>query len=218
MEVKIKDFIQKGQIVSLVHFNGTLHHLKNNSNIFYILNNGYRQNMNVQKYFEKNFENFSLSKFRDACKMVLLSETVLENNLKNLSKTEAKKLKFVEALLQHSETLVFFHFEDGFYGKDRLYYQKLFLKLTKYGKSILCITDDVSFLFGMVSKFVLFEHQKYRWIDDFYDDEIYQNIEMPEIISYIKYLNRKKIPMDHYIEIKEILKAIYRSVNSRNVV
>lgn len=215
MEVKLKDFIQPGQIISFVHFKGTFNNLKSNSNIFYILDEEYRQNMNVQKYFEKKFESFSLSKFQDACKMVMLSEKVLENNLKNLSRTEAKKLRFVEALLCHSETLVFYHFEEGFYAKDRAYYQKLFLKLTKYGKCVLCITDDVSFLLGMVSKFVLFDQQTYRWVQDFYDDEIYQDIEMPEVISYVKYLNRKKIPMEHYIETKEILKAIYRSVNER---
>lgn len=216
MEIKLKDFIKHNEIVGFVNFSGSFHKLKNNSKISYVLDSKYHQNLLVRTYLEKNFENFSFSKFQDACRMVLLDGQILNTNMKNLSYTESKRLRFVEALLNRSETIVFDSFEKGFYGRDRSYYQKLLVKLTKYGKNIIYVTNDISFLFGIVKKFILFTEDSFEWIDDFYDSKIYQYVEKPSIVAYIQYLEQKKISMDHYLETKEILKAIYRSVNSRD--
>lgn len=215
MEIKLKDFIKPGKIVSFVHFCGSFKNLKNNKKISYVLDEVKKDDRNVQDYFEKSISSFSESKFQDACKMVLLDSNVLKKSWNDLSKTENKRLQFVEALLNQSETIVFQNYENGFYGKDRSYYQKLFQKLTRYGKCILCFTDDITFLFGMVFEFVLFRDDDFLLIHNFYEDEIYQYIEMPSIISYVKYLNKKGIKMEPYIETKEVLKAIYRSVNLR---
>ncbi len=215
MEIKLKDFIKPQEIVALVNFSGSFHKFKNNSKIAYITDSLYFQNMLVENYFKKLISNFSISKFQDACKMVLLDIRILKANLKNLSRTEAKRLRFVEALLLNSETLVFASFEKGFYGKDQAYYQKLLLKLTKYGKNILYVTNDIAFLFGMVKKFVLFTDNSYEWITSYYHPKIYQSLEMPKLVSYVKYLQSQNIPIENYIEMKEILKALYRLVESR---
>ena len=76
------------------------------------------------------------------------------------------------------------------------------------------VTDDVGFLMNFVSSFVLFGTDKYLELQDFYDDRIYQYVEMPEVISYVKYLEKRGIKLEHYLEVKEVLKAIYRSVSS----
>lgn len=215
MAIKLKDFILDNEVVALVNFPGSFQKLKSNSNVFYVLDFPSRQNMKVINYFKKNVPSYSSKKFLDACKMVLLDAQVLDYNLRDLSRTEIKKLRFVEALLSQSKTLVFENFERGFYGKDRAYYQKLLLKLTKYGKSIVFVTNDISFLFGFVKRFVLFTDSGHEWIDDFYNERVYRYVYQPKIISYVNYLNQKNISMDHYIEPKEVLKAIYRDVNSR---
>ena len=38
---------------------------------------------------------------------------------------------------------------------------------------------------------------------------------MPNVIFYVKYLEMRGIKMEHYLESKEVLKAIYRSVTSK---
>jgi len=215
MEIKLKDFVKPDKIVAFVNFSGSFQKFKNNSKVSYVLDIPYKQNMIARKYLEKTFSNLSQDKLEKACRMALLDLSILDCNLNKLSRTEAKRLRFVEALLYNSETLIFVNFEDGFYGKKRGYYQKLFLKLTKYHKAILVVTKDVSFLFGMVSEFILFTDHSYEWMRDFYDQKIYQYVEEPPIISYVNYLNRKGIRMEHYVEPKEVLKAIYRSVNSK---
>lgn len=214
MEIKLKDFIKTGEIVSFVHFSGSFRKLKNNANISYVLDIPYRQNMLVHNYLKKNIPSFQAQRFYDACKMVLLDFSVFHKNLKDLSYTEMKKLRFVEALMYHSETIVFENFFRSFYGRDINYYRKLILKMTKYGKSILFITDEITDLFGLVKQFVLFSENKYEWIDDFYDERIYRYVAKPKIVSYVQYLNQRNISMEPYIEPKEVLKAIYRSVNS----
>lgn len=214
MEIRLKNFIKKKEIVALVHFTGSFNDLNSNKKIFYVLNTSYLKNGTVRKYLKQRIVDFSLEAFQKACKMVLLSVDVINKNMKDLSRTELKKLYFVTALLLQSEVIVFDHFEEGFYGKDQLYYQRLFQKLITYGKSIICITDNISFLFGMVSKFILFMEDDYVWIEDFYDERIYQYVDKPPIVSYVNYLNHRNIPMEHYIETKEVLKAIYRNVSS----
>lgn len=37
---------------------------------------------------------------------------------------------------------------------------------------------------------------------------------MPFVISYVKYLEQQGLKIDHYLEPKEVLKAIYRSVTA----
>lgn len=214
MEIQLKDFIQSGKIVAFLNFSGSFCKLKNNSKIAYITSTPFCQNISVQKYLEKKVSSFSKEKFINACRMVLLNSDILSQNVSRLSFTEMKKLRFVEALLISSEVLVFVDFEQGFYDKSRSYYQKLFVKLTNYGKCILIFTKDVSFLFGFCSEFYLFSKDKYMKMNHFYDERIYQVLEKPEIISYVQYLKSKNITMEEYIETKEVLKAIYRSVNS----
>ena len=214
MEIKLKDFIKQGKIISFLNFSGSFEKLINNQKISYVLDNRKKYEKKVRDYFQETIFDFSESKFQDACKMVLLDPNVLEKSGISLSRTEYKRLQFVEALLNRSETILFQNFELGFYGKDRSYYHKLYLKLTKYGKCILCFTNDITFLFGMVSKFILFRENDYVLLDDFYQEEIYQYLEMPPIIAFIKKLNQNHIKLEPYIETKEVLKAIYRSVNS----
>lgn len=215
MEIKLKDFIKKGEIIAFVHFSGSFRKFKNNKNISYVLDESMHQNMLVENYFKKLCLNYESSRFLNACKMVLLESDILKKNIKNLSRTEIKKLRFVEALLNQSETIVFENFFSGFYGKDINYFRKLLIKMTKYGKCIIFVTNNVEDLFGLVKRFILFQENNYEWILDFYDAKIYQYVSMPKIISYVNFLNENGKNMEHYIETKEVLKAIYRSVESR---
>lgn len=215
MEIKLKEFVHPGEIIAFVNFGDSFQKLKNSKQIYIINNKEMKQNIKVGTYLEKNVSSFSRDRFENACRMVCLDSNVFSRNLKYLSKTESKKLQFVLALLSGAEVFLFDHFEDGFYGKSRSYYQKLFLKLTKYGKCVLVHTEDLTFLFGMVAKFLLFRGHDYIWINDFYNKQIFDYIAKPPLISYVEYLNNKGISIEHYLEPKEVLKAIYRSVNEK---
>lgn len=218
MEIKLKDFIKKGEIVSFVNFSGDFSKLKNTAKISYITNEPFKMNVTVKRYFERRLPEVSEDKLKNAFKIANLSLDVLTYHVANLSTTECRLVHFIEALLLNSEVLVFQNFTSGFYRKSCDYYQKLFLKLTRYGKSILFFTNDIEFLFGISKEFFLFDAMgHYQLITDWFDDTIYKIVDMPPIIHYIKYLHSRNIKMEFYIEPKELLKAIYRDVTSRSV-
>ena len=93
MEIKLKDFIKPQEIVALVNFSGSFHKFKNNSKIAYITDSLYFQNMLVENYFKKLISNFSISKFQDACKMVLLDIRIFESKFKEFVKNRSKAFK-----------------------------------------------------------------------------------------------------------------------------
>lgn len=214
MEIRLKEFIVPNKITALLNFKGEISIHKNSKKVAYITNHAYKQNSGVLKYLERNYKEIPFSKIEQAFKMVNLKEDVLKNNLLSLSFTETKKLRFVEALLSNAENFVFVNFSEGFYQKSKDYYQKLSKKLLKYGKSILFVTNDVSFLLNFVSNVTLYYDNQFLSLEDFYDNRIYECLEMPEIIFFVKYLQKKGVQMESYTETKEVLKAIYRSVNS----
>ncbi len=213
MEIRLKDYIKPGEVTAFVHCPSNFYKFKNNRSISYITDEIFHQNISVQKYLEKRIEKFSLEKFDRACQMVQLDENICFRNVSKLSRTEMKKLRLIEALLLNSETLVFVNFEQGFYEKSRNYYQKLLLKLTKYGKAIVVFSDDLTFLMGLVKKFY-FVNENQCLLTDFYDDRLYECIPMPPLIEFVKLLRSHGLSMEKYVETKEILKAIYRSVQS----
>ena len=53
---------------------------------------------------------------------------------------------------------------------------------------------------------------KYKLITDFYDDEIYQYVEMPYTVELVKFFETKGHVIDHDVTFNETLKAIYRGV------
>ncbi len=214
MEIKLKNYIAPGKVIGFVHFPGSFAKLNNNKKISYITDEMFHQNISVQKYLEKHIPSFSVEKFEQACKMTLFDQSVLSRCVCHLSKTEMKKLRLVEGLLLNSETLVLVNFERGFYGKSRNYFQKLFLKLTKYGKCIIFISNDLEFLMGITKTVFLFTSEQVLSIDNYYDSRFHDWVDLPDIISFVKMLRSKGIGMDEYIERKEVLKAIYRSVTS----
>ena len=49
--------------------------------------------------------------------------------------------------------------------------------------------------------------------DDFYDDELYKYVNIPNIVDFIKFVNNDNKRLDNNIEIYELIKDIYRSVS-----
>ena len=83
----------------------------------------------------------------------------------------------------------------------------------KKGISIILIENDMNFVCETVSKFYLFtKNGKYKLITDFYDDEIYQYVEMPYTVELVKFFESKGHVIDHDVTFNETLKAIYRGV------
>lgn len=153
---------------------------------------------------------------KQACKMVLLEESLLDRNPQTLSSKESKKLSLACALIGNPDVLVLEDFSYGFSHHELEYYQKLFHKLCDtYHKTIILLEDSSEFLCGVVDTICVLANSEKVYEGDqdaFFDSELYQYIEMPEVIAFLFYLQERGHFIGNHREMKEVLKAIYRDV------
>ncbi len=81
----------------------------------------------------------------------------------------------------------------------------------EYKIKTVIFTNDLKFAFNLVDKIIINEKDIVKFLNgDFYNDEIYNYIEMPEIIDFVKSSKYRKIALDNYLEISDLLKGINR--------
>ena len=137
----------------------------------------------------------------------------------DLSSSVLKKIRIALALFMNSKIIILDYIEKGLCNKDIEYLKKLLRKISKtYHKNIIICSDDLNSYLDIVDKVIVVNKGKIV-IDldknNLYDDNIYKYLKMPNIIHMIKYLNDNNHYFDNYIEMKELLKAIYRDVENK---
>ena len=97
------------------------------------------------------------------------------------------------------------------------YIKKLVYKLNKmYDKNIIICSNNIDIYLNIIKDIVIFDKGNIVYQgNDLYNSKIYKYIDEPNIVSFIKYLDRKGHKFDRYIDIKELLKAIYRDVENK---
>ena len=176
------------------------------------------ENISVEYYLTKKIKKTKNNKKHiiDSLKLVNLKEDILSQKVNTLSYTENKKIHLAISLLNNTSLIILDEFEKGFNYKERLFYQRLFLKLSKQlKKTIIVFTKDLNFLFNFVDKYlfinnqVIIEGQK----NDYYRKELYQVLETPKIIDFCQYLQKKQHSVSNLVDLKELIKEIYRLVS-----
>ena len=156
-------------------------------------------------------------RIKDSLKMVGLDDSYLMRNPNELSTTEQKKLTFATALSYNPDFLIFEYYEKVFSFKEKQQLkQMLRVFKNRYNKTILLITDDVEFLFELVDNFIVINNGSVVFEGtnkSFYNEELYQYTDMPEIVEFIKYANEKGHKIENYTDLKELIKGIYRDVS-----
>ena len=107
-------------------------------------------------------------------------------------------------------------FEINFLNKEFNYFKNLFKKMvTKYNKTIVFITsrldrimDIIDFILVVENKTVIMELSS----DNIYYDKIYDYIDKPEIVEFVKLARKNHAKLEDYIDINELIKGIFRSV------
>jgi energy-coupling factor transporter ATP-binding protein EcfA2 len=122
-------------------------------------------------------------------------------------------------LFINPQIIIFDNYENELTGKDQEYLKKLFNKLTKmYHKNIIICSNNITPYIGIINNIVIFKNGQivYENNQDFYyDDKVYQYLATPDIISFIKYIQASGHKIDHYLDIKEVIKSIYRDVENK---
>lgn len=155
----------------------------------------------------------SQSKVFKVFQMLGIDNNVLEKQVSDLLPLESKLVYLAMQLLKGKELILSF-FEKGLNEKERIYVKRILKKLAHdYKVKILVISNDLEYMLDLVDKIIILENSeivKTLTKKDFYNENIYKYIDMPDIIAFVKRCQNKGKKIDNYIEISELLKGLYR--------
>ncbi len=172
------------------------------------------------KQFIKNRSNEEIRlRAVKALEMVGLDNSYIDINLYSLSSTLYKKIYLAIILCMNPKVLVLNDFDKGLCDKDKIFFKRLFVKLsTRYNKLVVIISTDVRFMIDLVNEIVVFDEGSVVLSGDkglFYNEKLYNYIDKPSIIDFTNYVNDKDIGILEYTDVKELLKDIYRNLENK---
>ena len=173
------------------------------------------KNETVEKYLLQK-GSCSYKKMVDSLKLVHLEENILPQKMSCLSSSEKLKVELAILLIANVECIVFPYFDIYFMEKELMFFKKMFKKLVKkYKKTFVFMNSNLSFLYEFADRIVVQKTKKNVVVLDnpkFYEEDLNAFIgEMP-IVDFVKYTNEQGKKILEYIDLKELLKAIFREV------
>ena len=158
-------------------------------------------------------------RIKDALIMAGLNTNYMNIYFSDLSSTEIKKISLALMLFVNPKIMIMDYYDKNLCDSDIIYFKKLIHKLaTMYGKNIIICSDNINPYLGIIDNIVIFKDGIIKFIgnkNDLYNDDLYKYIDKPDIISFIKYANDNGHKLDNYVDIKELIKAIYRDVENK---
>lgn len=166
-------------------------------------------NFIVPNYENIPLENLISYKIEETKKIVLLDI----NSTNNLSTKNNSKLQLARSI--NEKTILLYDFSKGLHNKEIAYYSRLFNKMaTKYGKKIIVFSKDMNFLSTICDTFTVYDKKIIYVTNDIFDDKLYNYVDMPNIVKFIKLANRKGAGLNHTLDLNELIKDIYRRLNA----
>ena len=172
----------------------------------------------LNKLYKLNYKDIE-KRINNALKMINLDVTYISEEFELMSTNELKLVNLAIALIVNSKVIVLDNFEKTMAYNQINYVKKLLSKINKmYNKNIIIFSNDLECYMNIINNIVIFNNGSIVFEGsnrDLYNNVLYKYIDEPEIISFIKYINSKNHNIDNYIDIKELLKAIYRDVENK---
>lgn len=192
----------------------------------YVFKNPY--DMFINKTVEKELQ-FGMKYFRyktdkmairvpDALKLVGLDESYLKLNPLRLTLVDAKKVALACVLIYNPSILILDEFTAGLSNSDKEELLRLLRILkTKYRKTIIMLSKDTSFCYKISDYVYLMKLTKIVASGDktlLEDEEVLNscNLAVPGIVSFVNECNKKGHEIDHYTNILDLIKGVYRDV------
>ena len=215
MAIKMSDYINPNGFSILVNFPTKLKlaNFQTNAQSGYVLDCIFKTKIIVMEFLKEKGD-FSEHKIEQALQLVKLKPSLYSVAMSSLTKVETKKVELALALLWQARVIVCEHFFDELLYGEQEYFKRFFRNLLyKKNIKIILIESNMNFVCETVKGFYLFtKNGKSKYIDDFFDDEIYKYVDMPFTVELIKYFESCGHKVDHDVTFNEALKAIYRGV------
>ncbi len=209
--MEINDYIKKGQINAIKGFAFDQNYV--HKNMIFIANE--YPDVTVKKYV-LDTKRCSSKRFLDSLKMVNLDSSIGSKQINELASSDQLKLELAMALIDNREQLNFYYFDAFFNEKELLFFKQLLIKLVKhYHKTIVLFDSNLDFLLNLVDNLVILTKEntiRTFGKEDLFSQELELYFDLPPIMEFTKYINTTKKNIGNYTELKELLKAIYRSV------
>ena len=164
------------------------------------------------KYHQSHYHNTN-DNLLEILESINLDESYLNKNPNKLSTSEQKKVMLASIISCNPEVIVLDDFGKGLNKNSKLEIKKI---LKSLDKTIIIITNDLEFLNNYVDRVYLVIDK--RIILDtsgknlLFEDELYEYVDMPEIIDFIQHTHREGHSLKKYDDIKELMKEIYREI------
>lgn len=157
----------------------------------------------------KSVQDIITTKPEQALRMVRLDSSALKKEFGTLSTSEQAKVKIASRL--QDDVIILENISCGLIKKDIDYFKALFKKIIKYGKKIILI-DKNSYLFlnCVDNIYVINKENIIMKTNDIYDDKLKEYISIPKIVDFVNKTSKLGVRINHYTELDELLKAIYR--------
>ena len=148
-------------------------------------------------------------KIDDTLKMVKLDHSVLDKKFSDLSSRNKEKVILASKL--HDKVIVLVNFSEGLIKSDLDYFKTLFKRVTKYNKKVVLIDKNTEIFLNCVDRIYVLEQDtlKYETVDIF-DKILELYVDLPKIVDFANRCEKVGVRLDHYTELDELMKAIYR--------
>ena len=169
-----------------------------------------------KKIYPKNKQ----KKINDSLRIVGLDKSILERNIKNISRSETKLLQIAISLLSNPDILVI---EEPFNYLDLKSIKNIMIVLRKvkeqYNKVIIFVSDDIEKMYQHTDKIVIYNSKEIILIGD--TKKVFQDVKklkeydipIPHIVEFTYQAKKeKKVKIDYHSDIRDIIKDIYKHV------
>ena len=158
--------------------------------------------------FKGDIEEIIKFKATDALKLVMMEKEEIE-------KPSSKAISKLQLASQLNENLiVLYDFSKGLNAKELRYFNLFFRKITKsYRKKVIIVSRDVNYLSSICDTIAVYKNGIQVICNDWYDNRLYDYMDMPNIIKFINLANRRGAHLSNTTDLNELIKDIYRSKN-----
>ena len=149
-----------------------------------------------------------IKKSSDALKMVGLDDSYLDKDFMDLSDRDKNKI-ILASKLQNKE-IKLINFSKGLTNTDIEFFKKLFKKIVSYGRKIILVDKNSNMFMNCVDNLYVINKEIILETDDLYNEELKKYIDVPSIVEFTHKSLENGIKLNHYNDLDDLLKAIYR--------
>ena len=176
-----------------------------NGKIIGVVNN----HMTIPNYGDRLVKEVVVRKASESLRMVKLDESILDMKFSDLSSRNKSKIILASRLLD--DVIVVEGFSKGLIKQDIEYFKKLFKKISEYDRKMVIVDNNMEMFIDCVDNMYVIKDDLIMYnTNDLYDAQLELYCDVPKIVKFTMQSSKLGVRIQHYKELDELLKAIYR--------